>query len=130
MDFDASGAKRVVDEIRREGGEAEISEVDLTDFQATCRAVDAIFCSTGRLGILVHSAGGFPRYISLLDIPIDDWDVVVDNKLKSMFYLLKVSVPLMIEGGYERIVTLSSAQQLGLAIIPPTILLLRQGFST
>jgi len=32
MDFDASGAKRVVDEIRREGGEAEISEVDLTDF--------------------------------------------------------------------------------------------------
>ena len=101
--------KRVVDEIREEGGEAKVSVVDLTDFRATRGAVDAIFCSTKRLDILVHSAGGFPRYISLLDIPVDDWDVVLDNNLKSMFYLLKVSAPLMIEGGYGRFVTLSSA---------------------
>ncbi|MFP6890096.1 MAG: SDR family NAD(P)-dependent oxidoreductase [Nitrospinota bacterium] len=101
MDIDAAGAGWVVDEVRGEGGEAETSVVNLTDFQATRR--------TGRLNILVHSAGGFPRYISLLDIPVEDWDGVLDNNLKSMFYLLKAVAPLMIEGGYGRIVTLSSA---------------------
>ena len=59
--FDASDTKRVMDEIRGEGGEAEISVVDLTDFQAIRGVVDATFRSTGRLDILVHSAGGFPR---------------------------------------------------------------------
>ncbi|HBK81923.1 MAG TPA: short-chain dehydrogenase, partial [Nitrospinae bacterium] len=35
MDIDAAGAGRVVDEVRGEGGEAETSVVNLTDFQAT-----------------------------------------------------------------------------------------------
>ena len=109
MDIDAAGAGRVGDEVRGEGGEAETSVVNLTDFQATREAVEAVHRRTGRLNILVHSAGGFPRYISLLDIPVEDWDGVLDNNLKSMFYLLKAVAPLMIEGGYGRIVTLSSA---------------------
>ena len=61
---------------------------------------------TGRLDVLVHSAGGFPRYISLIDMPVEDWDGVVNNNLKSIFHLLKAAAPLMIEGGYGRIVTL------------------------
>ena len=109
MDFDAAGAERVAGDVRKKGSDAAASIADLTDFQATREAVEEVHRRTGRLDILVHSAGGFPRYISLLDIPVEDWDGVLNNNLKSMFYLLKAAAPLMIEGGYGRIVTLSSA---------------------
>ncbi len=109
MDFDARGAERVAGEVQAEGGDAAASIVDLTDYGATREAVEGVCGRTGRLDVLVHSAGGFPRYISLIDMPVEDWDGVVNNNLKSIFHLLKAAAPLMIEGGYGRIVTLSSA---------------------
>lgn len=109
MDFDSKGAERVVKDIQAEGGEAFTSVVDLTDWSATKKEVEEIHQRSGRLDILVHSAGGFPKYISLEDIPIEHWDGVVDGNLKSMFLLLKAVSPIMKESGYGRIVTLSSA---------------------
>jgi NAD(P)-dependent dehydrogenase (short-subunit alcohol dehydrogenase family) len=109
MDFDEKGAERVAGDVRGEGGDATISIVDLTDFEATRKAVEAVHDRFGRLDVLVHSAGGFPRYISLIDMPVGDWEGVMDANLKSMFYLLKAAAPLMIKAGYGRFVTLSSA---------------------
>ena len=109
MDIDAGGAERVAGEVRAAGGEAHVSAVDLTDWQATKGAIKEAHGRAGRLDVLVHSAGGFPRYITLLDIPVGDWDGVVNNNLRSMFYLLKAAAPLMVEAGYGRICSLSSA---------------------
>jgi 3-oxoacyl-[acyl-carrier protein] reductase len=109
MDFNAEGAERVVNDIQSEGGDAAAAVVDLTDWKATRAAVGEILQRKGRLDILVHSAGGFPKYITLADIPVEDWDGVVDANLKSMFLLLKAVSPIMKEAGYGRIVTLSSA---------------------
>ncbi|MBT7855415.1 MAG: SDR family NAD(P)-dependent oxidoreductase, partial [Nitrospinaceae bacterium] len=69
MDFDEKGAERVAGDIRGKGGDAATSIVDLTDFEATRKAVEAVHSRVGRLDVLVHSAGGFPRYISLIDMP-------------------------------------------------------------
>lgn len=109
MDFDAKGAERVVGAIRAEGGEAFASVVDLTDWEATRSAVEEVHRRAGRLDILVHSAGGFPRYITLAEIPAEHWDGVVDANLKSTFLLFKAAGPIMSAAGYGRIVTLSSA---------------------
>ncbi len=120
MDFDAEGAERVAGAIREEGGEAAPSVVDLTDWEATRAAVEAFHQKQGRLDIVVHSAGGFPQYVSLLDCPVEAWDGVVNSNLKSMFYMLKAAAPLMIEGGYGRFVTLSSmAARSGVNPNPP-----------
>ncbi len=106
MDIDAEGAGRVAGEVRAAGGDAHVSAVDLTDWQATKSAFGEVHGRAGRLDVLVHSAGGFPRYISLMDIPVEDWDGVVNNNLKSMFYLLKAAAPLMVEAGHITGVTL------------------------
>lgn len=109
VDFDQDGAERVASDIRNEGGEVFSIVVDLTDWRATKSALDGVRKDAGRLDVLVHSAGGFPKYISLEDIPVEHWDGVVDANLKSMFFLLKAASPIMKDAGYGRIVTLSSA---------------------
>ena len=120
MDLDADGAERVAGAIRDEGGEAAACIVDLTDWEVTRSAVEGFHQETGRLDIVVHSAGGFPQYVSLLDCPVEAWDGVMNSNLKSMFYMLKAAAPLMISGGYGRFVTLSSlAARSGINPNPP-----------
>lgn len=117
MDIDRGGAERVAGDIRRDGGDAHASIVDLTDWKATEAAVAEVHARAGRVDIMVHSAGGFPKYISLMDCPVEAWDPVVDSNLKSLFYLLKALAPLMIEQSYGRIVALSSMAVRGSSIV-------------
>lgn len=117
MDLDGEGAERVATSIRGDGGTAEVSVVDLTDWPATREAVEAVHRAAGRIDAIVHSAGGFPRYITLMDCPVESWDTVVDSNLKSFFYLLKAATPMMIEAGYGRIVVLSSMAVRGTYIV-------------
>lgn len=120
LDIDAAGAERVARELAARGFEAHANVVDLTDWDATRRAVEAANASAGRLDIVVHSAGGFPKYVSLVDCPVEDWDAVVDSNLRSMFYLLKAAAPLMMAARYGRFVTLSSmAARSGVNPNPP-----------
>lgn len=107
-DFNEEGGRRVAGDIEKTGGQAIFIKADLTDWEQTRAAVEDFKNRHGRLDILVHSAGGFPKYVSLLDCPVDAWDAVVNSNLKSMFHLLKAAAPLMIEGGYGRFVSLSS----------------------
>jgi NAD(P)-dependent dehydrogenase (short-subunit alcohol dehydrogenase family) len=120
LDIDAAGAQRVASELGARGLEAHASVVDLTDWEATRRAVEAAHAHNRRLDIVVHSAGGFPKYVSLIDCPVADWDTVVDSNLRSMFYLLKAAAPLMTAARYGRFVTLSSmAARSGVNPNPP-----------
>lgn len=117
MDIDRAGAERVASEIGEDGGDARAFVVDLTDWPATEGAVGEVHARLGRIDVMVHSAGGFPKYISLMDCPIEAWDPVVDSNLKSLFYLLKALAPPMIDQGYGRIVALASMAVRGSHIV-------------
>jgi len=120
MDIDAGGAGRVAGAIREAGGEAFDSVTDLMDWEATRRGVEEAHDKKGRLDIVVHCAGGFPEYVSLMDCPVEAWDGVVNSNLRSMFYLLKAAAPLMIQARYGRFVALSSmAARSGVNPNPP-----------
>ena len=120
VDLDGEGAEAVAASIGESGGRARADVADLTDWEATRAAVEEAHRRAGKIDVLVHSAGGFPRYVSLLDCPVEAWDGVVDSNLKSMFYLLKAAAPLMVEAGYGRFVTLSSmAARSGVNPNPP-----------
>ena len=108
FDINKEGAERVCSSINENGGKAFSSITDLTDWEATKNAVEEAKSREKGLDIVVHSAGGFPKYVSLLDCPVDTWEGILDSNLKSMFYLLKASAPLMIENKYGRFVSLSS----------------------
>ena len=91
LDLDTAGAEAVARDIAGSGGTAIARRADLTDWAGTRAAVDAFAQDAGRLDIVVHSAGGFPAYVSLIDCPVEAWDPVVNSNLRSMFYLLKAA---------------------------------------
>jgi 3-oxoacyl-[acyl-carrier protein] reductase len=108
MDFNQSGAEAVVAKINSFGGKAILAVTDLNSWQDTKSKIDEIANTAGGLHALIHSAGGFPNYVNLLDCPIDAWDPVVNSNLRSMFYLLKACAPHMIKNQYGRFVSVSS----------------------
>jgi 3-oxoacyl-[acyl-carrier protein] reductase len=120
MDINREGAEAIVRDITGQGGRAQASSVDLTNWNSTREAVEAFAKSAGRLDVVVHSAGGFPAYVSLIYCPVEAWDPVVNSNLRSMFYLLKAAAPLMMQRKYGRFVSLSSmAARSGVNPNPP-----------
>jgi 3-oxoacyl-[acyl-carrier protein] reductase len=80
---------------------------DMTDPRAPERLVDAALTATGRLDILVASAGVWET--TPLDQLDDDlWDEVLAVNLTSPFRCARAAIPVMAERGWGRIVTVSS----------------------
>jgi 3-oxoacyl-[acyl-carrier protein] reductase len=119
-DIQAEGAARVANAICAAGGDAFAIAADLNSWDETSHQMQSVADRFGRLDVVIHSAGGFPSYVSLLDCPIEAWEPVVNSNLRSMFYLLKAAAPAMIRNRYGRFVTLSSmAARSGVNPNPP-----------
>ena len=108
MDFNQQGAEDVANKIKAFGGKALVAVTDLNSWDATKSKIDEIAQSATGIQALIHSAGGFPSYVNLLDCPVEAWDSVVNSNLRSMFYLLKAVAPHMIKHQYGRFVAVSS----------------------
>ena len=91
--FEELGAK-VIRVSRTEG-------IDISDKNS----IDLFFKSLNHIDFLINVAGiNFTKKIE--DIEIDEWDSVLDTNLRSFYYIIKKSIPLMKSGG--RIVNVSS----------------------
>ena len=103
-----AAAQEVVAEIREAGGEAVAMQADVSDFEAAQALVKNTLDSYGQIDILVNNAGT-TRDKLLLTMKEDDWDVVIDTNLKSLFNCCKAVARPMIrrrQGG--RIINISS----------------------
>ncbi|MEQ8393752.1 MAG: SDR family NAD(P)-dependent oxidoreductase [Gammaproteobacteria bacterium] len=82
--------------------------VDITDAAAVEGARDAVMQTFGRLDILVNSAGIAGPTVPTLDYGLDDWRRVIDVNLTGTFLICKTLAPLMVNGGWGRIVNIAS----------------------
>jgi NAD(P)-dependent dehydrogenase (short-subunit alcohol dehydrogenase family) len=111
-------ADRVVAEITKRGGRADIAVADVTDLAAVQAMVAAVEAALGPVEVLVNNAGipadGFvPR--PFRDMPIEDWDRFVRLNLYGVLHCTKTTVDGMCARGWGRIVTVSSeAGRMGL----------------
>ena len=96
-----------LEEARREAG-AHTEVVDVSDLAAVERAARAAKERFGRIDVLVNSAGITGATAPVTEFPIESWLRVVDVNLNGTFYCCRAIVPYMIEGGYGRIVNVSS----------------------
>ena len=114
VDRALSNAEDTLASIQAEGGEASAFEGDVTN-SAHCRAmVETAMERYGRLDVLVNNAGifvpegpGVPEG-SVVDVPEDLWDEVLNVNLKSMMLASKFAIPEIIKGGGGAIINLSS----------------------
>ena len=92
----------------RTRGATHTVAVDVTDVEAVYAAAAETMRATGRIDILVASAGIAGPSAPLADYPIDAWHRVIDVNLNGVFYCNRAVVPHMQKAGYGRIVNIAS----------------------
>jgi len=103
----AEGANEVVAEIAGSGGESFAFACDVQDSAAIGPAVATVFERLGRIDVLVNNAG-ITRDRTLAKMSQDEWDVVLQTDLSSVFHMTTRVLPHMVQAGYGRIVNISS----------------------
>jgi 3-oxoacyl-[acyl-carrier protein] reductase len=100
-------AETVKNEIEASGGQAEISQADVSDIHQAEALVKGTIESFGDLHILVNNAG-ITRDGLIMTMSEDDWDAVLETNLKSTFNCSKPAVRYMMRKRYGRIINISS----------------------
>ncbi len=104
-DIDAAGVQATAKEIGATGHAA-----DLGSPEAAQALVRDIVAKDGRLDLLVHAAGGVRGQVgrAIEAVSEDDWRVIFAANVDAAFFLAQAAAPVMKQGGYGRIVTISS----------------------
>jgi NAD(P)-dependent dehydrogenase (short-subunit alcohol dehydrogenase family) len=103
-DIDEVGLKKVVDAI---GGNAEAHKLDVRDAAAVNALVDATVEKQGRIDFIFNNAGiAVQGYVE--EIPIDDWDAIIDINLKGVVYGTTAAYKHMVRQGSGHIVNTAS----------------------
>ena len=92
----------------------EFKKVNVTNFKSLKLNIEAFYKKHKSIDYLVNTTGvlWFNKDISAVNIDSNIWDKVFEINLKSMMYLSKVIVPLMIKNKFGSMVHISSVDAL------------------
>lgn len=115
--FVAEGAKVVITGRRREPLEKVaaglpkdsvlIFQGDVSDQKQAQEMVDATISFGGKIDVLVNNAGIDPAG-TVVDIPVEQWQKIIDINLTGPFLLMKAAIPNMIKNGGGSIINIAS----------------------
>ena len=111
-DLDPNKVEKVVGEIKEAGGDAIGYTANVIDKCQVQSMMDYIVHEWGRIDILVNNAG-VSRDKSFLKLKEEDWDIVLDVNLKSVFLCSQAAALIMKEQKFGRIINISSRAWLG-----------------
>jgi len=94
----ADAANAIVDELLAAGGRARAVRADSADAKALTAAIDEAARDSGRLDILVNSAGVL-HYAPIGDTSVDDFDTSFGINVRAVFVAAKAAAKHMGEGG-------------------------------
>ena len=96
------------------------AKVDLANEESVRPFVANVVAEHGTVHALFNIAGGFKYGPAVEDIPVDEWDSLMDLNLKSAFLCMKHVLPIMKSQHYGRIVSVAARSGLkGDAMIAP-----------
>jgi len=98
----------VVDEIKKEGGEAFFIKADTSKPEEHQNLVEQTMKKYGALHIAVNNAGIGGPLATTADYPIDGWQNVININLSGVFYGNKYQIPAMLKSGGGSIVNIAS----------------------
>jgi len=94
-------------DMRAQGFDVHCSEGNVSDWDSTKAAFDKVKAEIGEVDVLVNNAG-ITRDGQFRKMSKDDWDVVINTNLNSLFNVTKQVIDGMIERGWGRIINISS----------------------
>ncbi|PLT35463.1 SDR family NAD(P)-dependent oxidoreductase [Bacillus sp. V5-8f] len=107
-DINEELAIETVSMIRTSGGEAICVTVNMANHENVQEMISKTVEAYGGLDILFNNAGVGNTEVKLADMPIEEWERVVDINLKGVFLGMKYALPLMEERGGGSIINTSS----------------------
>jgi 3(or 17)beta-hydroxysteroid dehydrogenase len=114
-DIDQTKGKKVVEEIRNEGGEAIFIRHDVTSERDWSEVIEKTLAEFGKLDILVNNAG-VALFKKIEDTSLEEWRRVMSINLDGVFLGTKYAIGAMKKSGGGSIVNMSS---IGGIIGPP-----------
>ena len=108
LDINGEAAEKVAAEIRTDGGEALAVQADVAEPDSVTEAFETARNRLGPVTILVTSAalGGFTRFDR---ITLEEWNRYLAVNLTGTFLCMQAALTDMVDAGWGRIVTISSA---------------------
>ena len=100
-------AQETVDLIKEAGGQGQVVQFDVADFDQVQVAFKSIVAESGSIDILINNAG-ITRDGLVARMKEKDWNAVVDTNLKGVFSCAKAAVRPMMKNRWGRIVNISS----------------------
>lgn len=101
-----SGAETAA-RIAATGGKITYKKVDITDRAAVQKAVDNLMQTYGRIDILINNAGVI-RDRSFMKMTEEEWNIVMNVNVNSLYVTTKAVLPYMKAATYGRIISASS----------------------
>lgn len=98
----------LADVVASAGDKCTVLRADVTREDEVAELRGAAADRLGGVELLVNLVGGFQFGKNLWEIELADWDRMMDLNLRSAFLCCRAFVPGMIQGGYGRIVNVSS----------------------
>lgn len=116
-DIDGAAAERVVEEVRREGGEGTAVAMDVADEGDAQRMAEVTMRRYGRIDALVNNAAVFIsvpllRVNSIEEMTVAEWDRVMSVNVRGVFLCCRAVVPQMKAQNYGKIVNIASTTAL------------------
>ena len=106
-DTDAAAGRRVAEEIRRMGNDAEVFATDVSRERDVQALVEAILSRWGRLDVLVNNAGIYIQ-ADAVGTAEEAWNKLMAVNLTGSFLCIKHAVPAMMRGKGGAIVNVAS----------------------
>ncbi|MBF0176534.1 MAG: acetoacetyl-CoA reductase [Magnetococcales bacterium] len=92
---------------QKDGVSVELFEVDVTDFEACGKFIADVQAKLGPVDVLVNNAG-ITRDATMKKMKKENWDMVINTNLNSVFNMTRQVVEGMLERKYGRIINISS----------------------
>lgn len=107
IDLKEENARKVKDEIESFGGEALVTDTDISKAQEVESSIQTIIEQWGQIDFVFANAGINGRVAPIEDLTSDDWDQTLGVNLKGTFLTVKYVIPYMKENGGSIVITSS-----------------------
>lgn len=97
IDINEKDGIEVAKAIREAGGKAKFFLCDVTSDFDCKSSIEAIHKEFGKINILFNNAGVMRRK-NVLNLEENEWDLMIDVNLKSIYLLSRHVIPIMVEG--------------------------------